>query len=73
MINFLESTIFNKKRRIIKSMDYKYTETQADLKKLKSAMDFIRNSTNFNPNESNSIIKELQESVVTFVDLKETQ
>ena len=34
MISFLENTIFNKKRKIIKSMDYKYTETQADLLKL---------------------------------------
>tara|TARA_B110000285_G_C14857399_1_gene482887 strand:+ start:7 stop:201 length:195 start_codon:yes stop_codon:yes gene_type:complete len=41
MITFLENTIFNRKRGIIKSMDYKYKETRADLAKLRSAMEFM--------------------------------
>ena len=36
-------------------MDYKYKETQADLVKLKSAMDFIQKSTHINHDTSISL------------------
>jgi hypothetical protein len=72
MIKFLENTIFNKKRRIIKSMDYKYTETQADLAKLKSAMEFIRKHTS-GQHLGGSYDRGKDESQLTFAEIRETQ